>query len=155
MNAWQLPFEIKIRKSQSLYHFSSYAEKGVLEMSPKSSRVLAALSIGFLFASTVFAAGDAKKGAKVFKKVGCATCHNADAMGKAKPDALDKQKGPQIAGLDEAYAVAQITAIAKKERVTETTVDMQRKVATMTPDQILDVAAYVNTLAPKHKGMKE
>ena len=124
-------------------------------MNRKLSRVMASLSIGFLFASSVLAAGDATKGAKVFKKVGCATCHNADAMGKAKPDALDKQKGPQIAGLDVEYATAQITAIAKKERVSETTVDMQRKVATLTPEQILDVAAYVQTLAPKHKGMKE
>lgn len=99
--------------------------------------------------------GDAEKGAKVFKKVGCATCHNPDAMGKAKPDALEKQKGPQIAGLDPAYAVEQITAIAGKKRVTETTVDMQRKVATLTPDQIKDVAAYVGTLAPRHKGMKQ
>ncbi len=113
------------------------------------------LAISILGAASVFADGDATKGAKVFKKIGCATCHNTDAMGKAKPDALDKQKGPQIAGLDPVYAAKQIEAIAKKERVTETTIDMQRKVATLKPDQIADVAAYISTLAPKHKGMKE
>jgi cytochrome c553 len=116
----------------------------------------AALAITFAFGlHEAHADGDADKGAKVYKKTGCATCHNADGMGKAKPGSLEKQKGPQIAGLDADYAKTQVMAIQKKERVTETTVDMQRKVATLTEDQIEDVSAYLATLAPKHKGMKQ
>lgn len=108
-----------------------------------------------VMAGNASADSDAEKGAKVFKKTGCATCHNADGMGKAKPGSLEKQKGPQIAGLDADYAKTQVLAIQKKERVTETTVDMQRKVATLTEEQIAHVSAYLATLAPKHKGMKE
>lgn len=123
-----------------------------LHFTLRTATLSLALALGAFEAK---ASGDAEKGAKVFKKTGCATCHNADGMGKAKPGSLEKQKGPQIAGLDADYAKTQVLAIQKKERVTETTVDMQRKVATLTEDQIADVSAYLATLAPKHKGMKE
>ncbi len=121
----------------------------------KTRIIVTAIMLIGAWTASVHADGDVTKGAKVYKKTGCAACHNPDAMGKAKPDALDKQKGPQIAGLDPAYAAEQIAAIASKKRATETSVDMQKKVATLTPDQIKDVAAYVGTLAPRHKGMKE
>ncbi len=108
----------------------------------KSFVMIAAL----LFSMNSFA-GDIAKGKKAFKKVNCALCHNADAMGKAKDGKVALLKGPQIAGLDEAYIVEQVTAIQNKKRKTKNTSMMMAKVKKLTPAEIKDIAAYVHSLS--------
>ncbi|CBW26964.1 putative cytochrome C [Halobacteriovorax marinus SJ] len=92
-------------------------------------------------------AGDIAKGKKLFKKVNCALCHNADGMGKAKNGKIALLKGPQIAGLDAAYIVEQVTAIQGKKRKTKNTSMMMAKVKKLKPAEIKDIAAYVNSLS--------
>ncbi|MAF78611.1 MAG: hypothetical protein CME63_13160 [Halobacteriovoraceae bacterium] len=113
------------------------------------------LIVAFVLGSSIYA-GDAKKGAKVFKKINCALCHKADGMGKAKNGKLSILKAPRIAGLSEKYIIEQVTAIQSKKRKTAYTSMMYSKVRKLSKQDIADVAAYVSGLSKdKHKGMKE
>lgn len=104
--------------------------------------------------ASVFAAGNVANGQKIYKKVNCALCHNADGMGKAKDGKLAIVKGPQIAGLDEAYIVEQVEAIQSKKRKTKNTSMMWTKVRSLKPQDIKDVAAYVHQMTKtRYKGM--
>jgi cytochrome c553 len=103
--------------------------------------------------SSVFA-GDKANGKKVYKKVNCTMCHKADGSGKAADASKIKMtKGPKIAGLDAKYAAEQITAIQSKKRKTKATAMMYAKVKKLSKKDIADVAAYIASLGPKHKGM--
>lgn len=112
----------------------------------------------FIFLScslSTFAAGDKALGKKVYKKVNCALCHGPKGMGKAKNGKFALTKGPQIAGLAPKYIVEQMKAIKSKQRKTKYTTMMVTKIKKLTDKDIQDVAAYVSTLAPRIKGMKE
>lgn len=112
------------------------------------------LMMAVLFFSMNSFAGNIANGKKVFKKVNCALCHNKDAMGKAKNGKIALLKGPQIAGLDEAYIVEQVTAIQGKKRKTKFTSMMMAKVKKLTATEIKDIAAYVHSLSKtRHVGM--
>lgn len=110
----------------------------------------------FLSASAT-AAGDVANGEKVYKKVNCALCHNADGMGKASDvSKIAIVKGPQIAGLDAAYIIEQMTAIKSKKRKTKNTTMMWTKIRGLSDKDIADVAAYVHGLSKtRHKGMQQ
>lgn len=99
-------------------------------------------------------AGNIANGKKIFKKVNCALCHNANGMGKAKNGKIALLKGPQIAGLDEAYIAEQVTAIQGKKRKTKNTSMMYAKIKKLKPAEIKDIAAYVHSLSKtRHVGM--
>lgn len=100
-------------------------------------------------------AGNKAKGKGVYKKVNCAMCHKADAMGKAKNGKLAVTKGPQIAGLEAKYIVEQMKAIKTKKRKTKYTSMMVAKIKKLTDKDMKDVAAYVSSLSSPIKGMLE
>ena len=98
--------------------------------------------------------GNIAKGKKLFKKVNCALCHNKDAMGKAKNGKISMLKAPQIAGLDAAYIEEQVLAVQSKKRKNKNTTMMYAKIKKLTPAEIKDIAAYVNSLSKtRHVGM--
>lgn len=112
------------------------------------------LMIGALLLSMNSFGGNIANGKKLYKKVNCALCHNKDAMGKAKNGKVALLKGPQIAGLDEAYIAEQVTAIQGKKRKTKNTSMMYAKVKKLKPAEIKDIAAYVHSLSKtRHVGM--
>ena len=100
-------------------------------------------------------AGNKIKGKAVYKKVNCAMCHGADAMGKSKNGKLAVTKGPQIAGLDSQYIIDQMKAIKSKKRKSKYTSMMVAKIKKLTDKDIKDVAAYVSSLSTPIKGMLE
>lgn len=106
---------------------------------------LAALSLCVSFSAN--AAGDATKGAAIYKDTECATCHSKNGMGEAKVvkgvPVLGVSEGPRIAGLDAAYAAAQITAVQSGARKTEFTVTMKKTIKDLSKQDIEDVSAYV------------
>ena len=111
--------------------------------------------------------GDADRGKKVYKKVGCTICHKKDGMGKAKivkgKLKLKILSGPRIAGLNEEYIYKEMIAIQGKNkkniRKTKYTNTMKIKIKKLTHQEIKDVAAYVskklNPLAGSHIGIYE
>jgi cytochrome c553 len=104
-------------------------------------------------ASSTFA-GNKANGKKVYKKVNCTMCHKADGSGKAATTKkIRMTKGPKIAGLDAAYIIEQMTAVQSKKRKNRNTSMMYAKIKKLTKKEIADVAAYVASLGPKHKGM--
>lgn len=108
-----------------------------------------------VLASMTASAGNVANGAKVFKKVNCAMCHNKDGMGKAKNGKLGPTKGPRIAGLDEKYIVEQMNAIKSKSRKTKFTAMMYAKIRKLTDAEIADVAAHVAKMGSPFKGMNQ
>ena len=112
--------------------------------------------VALLVSTTVSAAGNVASGKKVFKKINCALCHNADGMGKAKGGKLALLKGPQIAGLDAAYIVEQLEAIKSKKRKTKYTTMMWTKIRKLSSQDMADLGAYVHQLSKtRFKGMKQ
>lgn len=98
-------------------------------------------------------AGDAKKGAVLYKKNDCATCHAKDGMGVAKvfsdnKPRVDINEGPRILGLEEKYIVTQMIAIQGKDpnviRQTEFTREMKKVTKDLTKQDFEDIAAYVS-----------
>lgn len=110
----------------------------------------------------VFAAGNSANGKKVWDKVKCLQCHKKDGLGMAASDAqINAMKGPRIAGLPEAYIVAQLNAIKsgapRGTRPAKNTSSMKTKIKSLTDQDIADIAAYVskdlNPGAGKHTGL--
>lgn len=99
--------------------------------------------------------GDKAAGEKLYKKINCAMCHNKDGMGKAKGGKIKMTKGPQIAGLSTDYIIAQMVAIQTKKRKTKNTSMMMGKIKKLSKADIANIAAYVSSMAPAHKGMLE
>ncbi|EQC50490.1 c-type cytochrome [Bacteriovorax sp. DB6_IX] len=108
-----------------------------------------------LFAITASSqAGDIANGKKIYKKINCTMCHNANGSGKASDvSKIRMTKGPKIAGLDAAYVAEQVIAVQSKKRKTKNTAMMYAKVKKLSKKEIADVAAYVASLGPKYKGM--
>lgn len=92
---------------------------------------------------------DLENGKKVWKKINCASCHGNKAEGKAKTvDQINAAKGPHLAGLKEAYIVAQMKAVqsgeARGDRPSKNTVSMKQKIKKLTDKDFADVAAYIH-----------
>lgn len=99
-------------------------------------------------------AQDLTNGAKVWKTVNCALCHGPKGMGKAaKITDIKALKAPRIAGLDQEYAIKQITMIQGKKRKSKHTAMMMTKVKKLTPKDIKDVAAYVAKMGDSYKSI--
>lgn len=115
-----------------------------------------------LSCANVFAAGNSANGKKVWEKVKCIQCHKKDGLGMAASEAqINAMKGPRIAGLSEAYIIAQMNAIKsgapRGTRPAKNTSSMKTKIKSLTDQEIADVAAYVskdlNAAAGKHTGL--
>lgn len=97
-------------------------------------------------------AGDAVKGAALYKSYSCATCHAKNGLGVAKvfgeKPRVDIAEGPRIAGLEEKYIVDQMMAIQGRDpkhiRVTETTKEMKKNTKDLSKQDMEDIAAYVS-----------
>jgi cytochrome c553 len=74
------------------------------------------------------------------KTTPCATCHGPDLMGVADV--------PPIAGRSPSYIVRQLFDIQRGSRNGASAQLMKLVVATLTPADMLDIAAYVSSLAP-------
>ncbi len=90
---------------------------------------------------TVFASGDAERGAKLFSK--CIACHGKDGMGKRS------QKAPMLAGQFDWYLVSQIKAIKSGTRSNKNSKKMVAFVKNLKDDQIEDLAAYISSMPIK------
>jgi cytochrome c553 len=115
-----------------------------------------------LSCANVFAAGNSANGKKVWDKVKCIQCHKKDGLGMAASEAqINAMKGPRIAGLSEAYIIAQMNAIKsgspRGTRPAKNISSMKTKIKSLSTQDIADVAAYVskdlNPAAGKHTGL--
>ncbi len=111
--------------------------------------------IALVLAGSLQAADLVKTGQKLYKRNGCATCHNDDGMGRAKDGKLGKQEGPRIAGLAAVYSEAQILDIKAEKRTSEFTKDMVLKIKSLNEEKIKALAAYLESMGESFKGMKE
>jgi cytochrome c553 len=97
-------------------------------------------------------AGDAAKGAALYKENDCTICHSRDGMGEAKVlkdiPSITASEGPRIAGLAEDYAITQMVAIQgldpKTERKTDFTKSMKKQIKGLSKTDIDDLAAYIS-----------
>ncbi len=121
------------------------------------------LTIFFTMVALNSFAADSKLGAKLYKKINCAQCHDKDGLGKAKmvdgKYKLAATKGPRVAGLDEKYAYEQLKAIQTKKRKTRYTTTMYIKIKKLSDDDLKNLAAHLakdlNAKAGAHKGMNQ
>jgi cytochrome c553 len=74
------------------------------------------------------------------KTIACKECHGDDLKG-------DGDEVPWIAGRSPTYIFRQLTSIKNKTR-TGSSVPMQMVVEKLTPDEMIDIGAYVATLKP-------
>ncbi len=95
------------------------------------------ISLGFILSSNVSFAGDAAAGKA--KAALCASCHGAD--GKAVMPAY-----PNLAGQNEAYLVSALTAYRNKDRNGGMAAIMQMQAASLSDDDINNIAAYFASL---------
>jgi len=95
------------------------------------------LSLGLIVSSNTAFAGDAAAGKA--KAALCASCHGADGM--AVMPAY-----PNLAGQNEAYLVAALTAYRNKDRNGGMAAIMQMQAASLSDDDINNIAAYYASL---------
>ena len=98
--------------------------------------IIAVMFILLLVSGGVLAGGDAARGAEL--AVDCADCHGEDGRGD------DDMSG--LAGLDEAYHIAQLMAFKSGARVDEDEM-MPDFVADLSEQDMADIAAYYATLS--------
>ena len=92
---------------------------------------------------SAFAAGDAAKGAKLYKK--CVSCHGKDGMGKKS------QKAPMVAGQYDWYVENQIKLIKTGKRKSGNAKKMVAFVKNLSAQDIKDLAAYISAMRPVFK----
>lgn len=102
-------------------------------MRAKSLLVLGGVSLWLAVASTAQAAGDPVEGAKKAKT--CLGCHGIPGYRNAYPS----YQVPKLGGQHPEYIVAALKAYRSGERIHET---MQAQAASLTDQDILDIAAY-------------
>ncbi|MDT8370833.1 MAG: cytochrome c [Gammaproteobacteria bacterium] len=95
------------------------------------------IGLGFILSSNASFAGDVAAGQA--KAVLCASCHGAD--GKAVMPAY-----PNLAGQNEAYLVSALTAYRNKDRNGGMAAIMQMQAASLSDDDINNIAAYYASL---------
>jgi len=115
-------------------------------------------------ADAVYSAADMKEAAKTYKMI-CLQCHGPDAMGKARLNKktgkylINAMAGPQLAGLNEAYALKQVIEIQKGIRKNANTISMKQKISKLTEKELAALAHYVGAEMKhkpgSHKGMLE
>ena len=95
------------------------------------------ISLGFILSGNASFAGDAAAGKT--KAALCASCHGAD--GKAVMPAY-----PNLAGQNEAYLVSALTAYRNKDRNGGMAAIMQMQAASLSDEDINNIAAYYASL---------
>jgi cytochrome c553 len=98
--------------------------------------IFAAMFVLLLAAGNAQAGGDPARGKELTGD--CADCHGEDGMGNAE--------FPQLAGLEEAYFVEQLTAFRSGERIDENEF-MPMYSEDLSDQDITDLAAYYSSLA--------
>ncbi len=98
--------------------------------------IFAAMFVLILAAGNAQAGGDPTRGKELAGD--CAACHGEDGMGD--------DEFPQLAGLEEAYFVEQLTAFKSGERVDENEF-MPMYSEDLSDQDIADLAAYYSALA--------
>ena len=99
--------------------------------------MIATMFVLLLPAAYAQAGGDPAQGKELAED--CADCHGEDGMG-------DDDEFPQLAGLEEAYFVEQLTAFKSGERVDEYEI-MPMYAEDLGDQDIADLAAYYSSLA--------
>jgi cytochrome c553 len=84
--------------------------------------------------------GAIERGKSVVQRVSCASCHGGDLKGMGKV--------PALAGRNPHYLARQLWDIKSGARGGPTVALMRKPMAALTEDQIVDVAAYLASLAP-------
>ena len=99
--------------------------------------IFASMFVLILAVNFAQAGGDPARGKELTED--CADCHGEDGMG-------DDDEFPQLAGLEEAYFVEQLTAFKSGERVDENEI-MPMYAEDLGDQDIADLAAYYSSLA--------
>ena len=98
--------------------------------------IFASMFVLILAAGYAQAGGDPARGKEL--AIDCEDCHGEDGMGN--------DEFPQLAGLEEAYFVEQLTAFKSGERVDENEI-MPMYAEDLGDQDIADLAAYYSSLA--------
>jgi cytochrome c553 len=100
-----------------------------------SIRLISAVFLALMMATSVIAGGDADRGAGLAD--GCADCHGEDGMGD--------EDFPRIAGLDEAYLAERMAAF-KSGELADDADTMTWVVEDYDEQELVDLAAYFASL---------